>query len=114
MASQAVNAVIAKAQSVQATLARYRRESKLNTQQALEGGCQLLGGAAGGFLDGRVGGGETHELWGVPTALGAGLLVGLAGLSGAIPGAIYVANLGLGAAAYGLGNLVKEKSIPAA
>jgi hypothetical protein len=108
--ANAVSAIIEQARRARAQLTRIRQESKMSQQKAFEGGAQLAGGAAGGFLDARLGEGQTHELFGVPTALGAGLLVGLAGMADLFPGSIYMANFGLGAASYGLGNLVREKS----
>jgi hypothetical protein len=93
-------------------LANYRAKQKISSQQVLGAGLNLAGGAAGGFLDGRLGDGETHELWGVPTALGAGLLIAAAGFAEMLPGSSLVVNFGLGSASYGLGSLVREKSAP--
>jgi|WetSurMetagenome_2_1015567.scaffolds.fasta_scaffold01038_18 hypothetical protein len=108
----AVTQLVERARAMKTQLANYRAKQKFTSQQVLGAGVQLAGGAAGGFLDGRLGEGETHELWGVPTALGAGLLVAVAGFAEVLPGSALVANFGLGAASYGLGNLVRDKSAP--
>jgi hypothetical protein len=108
----AVTALVERARAMKTQLQNYRTKQKISTQQVLGAGVQLAGGAAGGLLDGRLGDGETHELWGVPTALGGGLLVAAAGFADLLPGSHLVANFGLGAASYGLGNLVRDKSAP--
>ena len=108
----AVTALVERARAMKSQLANYRAKQKISSQQVLGAGMQLAGGAAGGLLDGRLGEGDTHELWGVPTALGAGLLVAAAGFAEVLPGSQLVVNFGLGAASYGLGNLVRDKSAP--
>jgi hypothetical protein len=106
----AVTALVERARAMKSQLANYRAKQKISSQQVLGAGFQLAGGAAGGLLDGRLGDGQTHEVYGVPTALGAGLLVAAAGFAEIIPQSTLVVNFGLGAASYGLGNLVRDKT----
>lgn len=68
----------------------------------------VLGGVAGGLIDGVMGeGGETAEAFGLPIAAGLGGLGVVAGFSD-IPGAEHVGFTGAGLLAYSLGNLTKE------
>lgn len=112
MASLAITKLVEKARSVQGSLARLRDENKKTEQRTIGAVCQLAGGAVGGVLDGKYGGGETHEVFGMPSALTGGAVLAAVGIMDLIPGAEYVANVGLGAASYGLGNLIKGRITP--
>lgn len=109
MASQAITKLVEKARSVQGSLARMRAENKKVEQRTIGAVCQLAGGAVGGVLDGKYGGGEAHEVFGMPSALTGGAVLAAVGIMDLVPGAEYVASLGLGAASYGLGNLIKGR-----
>lgn len=109
MASTAITKLVERARSVQGSLARMRAENKKTEQRTLGAVCQLAGGAGGGVLDGKWGAGETHELFGLPTALTGGAILAAVGIMDLVPGAEYVANVGLGAASYGLGNLIRGR-----
>jgi hypothetical protein len=110
----AVHDLVAKVRSLQAGRAKERAESKLQIQRYGEAGCAAVGGGLGGLIDGYFGGGETHEVMGVPTALGAGAVVALVGLLDVVPGSDYIANIGLGSVSYGLGVLVRDRTAAAA
>jgi len=110
---QAIQKLVDYAKRMQVRQKNQNLASRQKTEQMTGAALQLVGGAAGGALDGYVGGGETHEIFGVPTALGSGIILALAGLSDIVPGAEYIASFGLGAASYGLGNLVRDKLTPA-
>lgn len=106
----AVKQLVEKARRIQHSQQLARSRSRAKTEEIYEAGCQLVGGAIGGLVDGYLGDGADHEVWGVPTVLTGGALLTVIGLADLVPGASYVASVGLGATAYGLGNLVREKS----
>ncbi|MFA5436328.1 MAG: hypothetical protein WC372_09865 [Candidatus Neomarinimicrobiota bacterium] len=108
-----MNDLVAKVRSLTASKARDRAESKLQLQRYGEAACNVAGGGLGGLIDGYFGGGETHEILGVPTALGAGAIVAVVGLLDVLPGSEYVANIGTGTASYGLGVLVRDRTAAA-
>lgn len=105
----AMNDLVARVRSLTASKARDRAESQMQMQRYGGAACNGGGGALGGLADGYLGGGETHEIMGVPTVLGAGAVVALVGLLDVVPGSEYVANVGLGAFSYGLGVLVRDR-----
>jgi hypothetical protein len=97
---------------MQGSLQRIRANNKATEQRMASAACQLAGGAIGGVLDGKLAGGETHTVLGVPTALTGGIILAAVGVMDLVPGAEYVGSIGLGSASYGLGNLVRTKLIP--
>lgn len=109
MASTAITQLIERARRIQTSQANARKRSREKTQEVYEAACQLAGGAVGGLVDGYLSDGEEHAIWGVPTALTGGAIVAALGLADLLPASPYVASLGLGAASYGLGNLVRDK-----
>lgn len=112
MPTTAIEKLVEKARSMQGSLQRIRANNKQTEQRTIGAVCQLAGGAVGGVLDGKLAGGETHTVLGVPTALTGGIVLAALGIMDVVPGAEYIGSLGLGSASYGLGNLVRTKLIP--
>lgn len=97
-----------KADAASTRLKNFKQEIALNNRRMMTAGEAFVGGAVGGLIDGRFGGGATHEIWGIPTAAGLGAVCTLAGISEKVPGAEDLLGIGIGLLSYGGGNFVKE------
>jgi hypothetical protein len=111
MATQAIQKLAHAADSAKATLARFKERAKLNETRMLSAGEIVLGGAAGGLIDGKFddGTGSGPKVAGV-SAVGAGsALLLVLGLTDAFPGVSHLGYIGAGGLAYKLGTLAHEK-----
>jgi hypothetical protein len=86
-----------------------RSRARAKQKYALSQGEVVLGGVAGGLIDGTMGeGGAPAEIFGLPVAVGLGGLLTLAGFTD-MAGAEHAGYSGVGLLSYGLGNMVREQ-----
>jgi hypothetical protein len=105
----AYNKLAQRADRAVTALSNLKQKAKLSDRRMLTAGEGLVGGAVGGLIDGRWGGGQTHEvLGGIPSValLGGGCVV--AGLSEAVPGGEDLLAIGTGLLSYAGGNYVRD------
>ncbi len=111
MATQAISRLAQAADSAKARLIAYKEKAKLNETRMLSAGEIIVGGVAGGLLDGKFddGTGSGPKVAGV-SAVGAGSVVLVVlGLTDAFPGVSHLGYLGAGALSYKLGNFARDK-----
>jgi hypothetical protein len=109
MATEAITKLVNHARSMQHSLQNIRAKHKETEKRLVGALCNVGGGVLGGVVDGKLGGGETHTILGAPTVLIGGMIVAAAGLTGLLPASEAIADTGLGAVSYGLGNLIRNK-----
>jgi len=111
MASQAITKLAAAADSAKSRLMAFKEKAKISETRMLSAGEIIVGGVAGGLLDGKFddGTGTGPKVAGV-SAVAAGSVVFLVlGLTDAFPGVSHLGYLGAGALSYKLGTFARDK-----
>jgi hypothetical protein len=111
MASHAISKLAAAADSAKARLATFKERAKLSETRMLSAGEIVIGGVAGGLLDGKFddGSGGGPKIAGVSAVGAGGVLFLVLGLTDAFPGVSHLGYLGAGAVAYKLGGFARDK-----
>jgi len=111
MATQAISKLAQAADSAKARLVAFKEKAKLSEARMLSTGEIIIGGLAGGLLDGKFddGTGAGPRVAGV-SAVGAGSVVLLVlGLTDAFPGVSHLGYIGAGGLSYKLGTFARDK-----
>jgi len=108
MASQSVTKLARAAESSRRALSNMRAKTRAKQAYALSQGEVVLGGVAGGLIDGVMGeGGEPAEVFGLPTVAVLGGVMTVAGFSD-MPGAEHAGFTGVGLLAFSLGKVTED------
>lgn len=109
MASPSVMKLARMAESGKRAMQNIRARAKARERYALANGEVIVGGVAGGILDGAMGeGGEDAEVFGLPLVVSLGGAMVVAGFTD-MPGAEHAGYIGAGLLAYSLGNMARDQ-----
>lgn len=105
MATQAITKIVDGYEKLKAAGVKAKVQAKLKTERVGGAAAAIVGGALAGLADGRYrddDGGPKHILGAPAVVVGSGLAA-IAGISGWVPGGLYVGLAGVGGLAYAVG-----------